>query len=858
MYSWKETFELCDKSNTFVANLNPGPVPSCTRTFSFLPLRYGAVGGTASQRGQLPFLSAYFSQPSKVGRLSESAYALRPLREGFLYVLIRRKEANYAWHSQYRVSDLASLEFIDADQPWAPAKPPFTGDGGVKGLSWMLRIQDMDSIEDLRFLYSPVPLTKNVRDKYRQQQKYRSTMTSVDVAELISAEPPRMDNVLTHDALELIAEYASDSKPALKEHLKSQAFAPLFPPPRQALLAEMRPDADRKAQRGVAVVLNDALGVVQELNAWRNASSDSLEAFMAQEDEEKVDNHRKFTIAFAIDNIRKLLEDEAEVTYHENQKLQKHIGVRYTDPEYQAGNRHVVVQSSGNYRTFRNPVHQQEVYKTELKSQRAESWDKYAPYIDEHMRQDFLKRYRAEVDKADTARDARTEDHLLWLQSEQLLQVLDLFDRNDTEQALLFEDQMGKAMTGMNGTEAGQALLERWREADVSRENLYWRSLAQNQQAAEAEVGTLFNERGLLEDLDSAALQDRMKKLVVLYDRGHALMDALAEGTGGPPSSYLVGGAMLINTLGNSLFQNKPATVLDKAANRVAMTLLHAQMGRYAKKIHFETRGGKPLSRGAAARIDRAATRSFDDALRGGSRGPMTEMRLGSVLTLLELWNLYNRLSVEDKNSRQYIEAVSAVVALTAVGIEIAAAAVAFGERSENAALRQGAKVFGGKLRLGAGILAGAAGFVGAWYDGQDALDNWRFGKYSLAGLYALRATTQLGAATLSITVGLAYAKPFFEYLLKKYGTQTFFGKAVSFGLQGSSALAARMALMLRLFFRINIVFLALMLIETFLLPNSLQRYFDHCTFRKERTNKTAETEEKEIKTMQNAVKDTL
>ncbi|HCN46722.1 MAG TPA: hypothetical protein DIT18_14570, partial [Pseudomonas sp.] len=536
------------------------------------------------------------------------------------------------------MSDLASLEFMDADQPWAPTPSPFAGEGGVKGLAWMLRVDDMDSIDDLRFLYSPVPLTKGVRDKYRQLSKHRDTMTSVDIAGLISEEQPRMDDVVSHDTLDLVAEYAADGKPALKEHLKSQAFALSLTPPGQAVRAEMRPTAGHKAQRGVAVVLNDALGVVQELNAWRNASSDSLEAFMAQEDEEKVDNHRKFTIAFAIENIRRLLEDEAEATFHKNQKLQTHIGVRYTDPQYQAGNRHAVVQSSGNYRAFRNPVHQQEVYKAELKSQRTESWDKYAPYIDEDMRQAFLKRYRAEVEKADAARNARTADHLLWLQSEQLLQALDLFDRNDTEQALLFEDQLGKAMVGMNATEAGQALLERWRDADISRDNLYWRALAQNQEAAEEEVAKLYQERSMLEDLDSAALQDRMKKLAVVYDRAHALMDALAERTGGPPSSYLVGGAMLINTLGNSLFQNKPATVLDKASSRVAMTILHSQLGRHAKDIHFETRGGKPLSRGATARIDRAATRSFDDALQGGSRGPMTEMRLGKVLVMLELW----------------------------------------------------------------------------------------------------------------------------------------------------------------------------------------------------------------------------
>ncbi|MHA6196164.1 T6SS effector BTH_I2691 family protein [Pseudomonas wadenswilerensis] len=856
MFDWNKTFELCEQNRLWLENQASGSATTCTRTFCFLPLRYGAVGGNANQRGQLPFLPPHLSKPMQVGRLSESGYALRPLREGFLYVLIKRKEAAYAWHSQYRISDIGTLDFIDPDQPWAPPAPAF-GPGGVKGLTWMLRLHDMDGIDDLRFLYSPVPLTRVMRDRFRQLGKYRDTMTSVDMAGLLSAEPSLMPNVLNRDALDLVADFAANSKPALKEHLKTQAFQP-FPPPRQAVSAEMRPAAGSKIQGGVAIVLNDALGMVQELNAWRNASSDSLDAFMAEEDEEKVDNQRKFTIAFAIDSIRKLVEDEAEATFHKNQKLQTHIGVRYTDPEYQAGNRHAVVQSSGNYRTFRNPVHQQEVYKAELSTQRTESWDKYVPYIDEDRRLDFLKRYRTEVAKVDLARDARTADHLLWLQSDQLLDALEVFDRNDTEQALLFEDQMGKAIAGMNATEAGQALLERWREADVSRGNLYWRSLAQNQQDAEEEVAALYQERNTLENIDPVALQDRLKKLAVVYDRAHAFMDALAEGTGGPPSSYLVGVAMLIDTLGNSLLQNKPATLLDKPANKVAAALLQAQLGRYAKNIQLEMRGGNSLSRGAAARIDRAAQRSFDDALRGGSHGQMSEMRLGKLLAVLDIWNLLNKLTVEDKGSRQYAELVAAILALTATGVEIGAAAVAFGSRSGNAALQQGAKVFGGGLRLGAGILAGAAGLVGAWYDIQDANENRDLKRYSIAGIYALRAVALLGAATLSITVGLAYAKPYLEYVLKQYGTRTVFGKALSFGLQGSTALAIRMALMLRLFFAVNAVILALVLIEIFLFPNPLQRYLDHCTFRKERSNGTAKSEEKEIETLQRALEGTL
>ncbi|WP_415639502.1 hypothetical protein, partial [Pseudomonas plecoglossicida] len=233
---------------------------------------------------------------------------------------------------------------------------------------------------------------------------------------------------------------------------------------------------------------------------------------------EKLSNQRKFTIAFAIDNIRQLVEDEAEQTYY---KHQQGLGVRYTDPEYQASNRHVVAQSYRGYQTFRNPAHQRQVQEAAAKASRAQSWDKYAPYLDEGLRQAFLRRYREHVDKADAAKQARAPDHLRWLQSEALLVALEAFDPNDTEQALLFEDQMGKALVGMNATAAGEQWLERWRQAVVSRENLVWRSLAQNQQDIQDEVASLFSDQGALAFLDPEALQGRLKKLADLYDKSH-------------------------------------------------------------------------------------------------------------------------------------------------------------------------------------------------------------------------------------------------------------------------------------------------------------------------------------------------
>ncbi|CAM3451311.1 hypothetical protein PSPL106493_24690 [Pseudomonas plecoglossicida] len=236
----------------------------------------------------------------------------------------------------------------------------------------------------------------------------------------------------------------------------------------------------------------------------------------------------------------------------------------------------------------------------------------------------------------------------------------------------------------------------------------------------------------------------------------------------------------------------------------------------------------------------------------------MAELRIGRALVFLELWNLYNKLAVTDKHSREYVEAAAAVVALTAAGVELGATAVSMAGRSGNAAVQQGAKVFSGGLRLTAGTLAGAAAAVGAWYDFNDFRENIKAEEYSIAGVYLLRSITQLDAASLSIAVGMGLANPFFEYLLKKYGSKPLVGTLIEKGAQISSSLATRMLPMLRIFFALNLVVFSLVLIEIFVLPDALQRYLDHCTFRKNRSNGIAETEEREIEILQNAIRSTL
>jgi len=863
MFGWNDTFNECAENRTLLDGiLNRGAEVTCTRTFTILPLRYGAVGGSAEQRKLLPSMPEHLNKPSSVGSLSESTYALRPLRQGFLYVLVQRVSAGtYEWHSQYRVSEAGTLTYMDAEEPWKRKAAAVPGMDDPPGWSWMFKVHDVDDVKDLRLLFSPCPLTKETLRRYRTLPASRNKLVSVDIAKFASQAPEEMDcvrrqdGVLTFDQLDCVADFAAVNQPRLSMLLKAQAFNPLAPP-LQATQAEMRPTATHNRFRGAAIVVDDALGITQELNAWRNASVEALEGFMAAEDGERLTNHRKFTIAFGIENIRKLVEDEAEKLYY---KEQWDFGVRYSDRGYEMSNSHMVPQSVRGYYNYRNPQHQREVQEAAARRRRAKSWSKYAGYIDEDMRQDFLNRYRDEVSKADAAKDARASDHLLWLQSEPLLDALEVFDRDDTEQALLFEDQMGKAVVGMNATAVGEELLDRWRKAGVSRENLFWRSLAQNQESVESEVDQLFGESETLKSVDPAALQNRLKKLADLYEKSHAMLDSLADAStgGGPPSGYLVGGAMLINTLGSSLFQSKTAAaIVDAPLNKLAASVLLARLGRYSQHYRLELRNGKELSRGSAARIDRSAGRQFDRALRAGKTGPMTEIRIGSTLVFLEMWNLYNKLAAENKHSKEYAEIVAALLLFTATGAELGASAVRLAEKSGNAAVKQGAKVFGGALRLWSGVLAGSSAMVGTWFDVAEAYDKYRFGKYSASGVYILRATLQLGAASLSIAMGLGSAGAYFDYLLRRYKTRSILNSAINAGARASAALAARMVPMLRIFFGINVFIVALILAEIYLLPDALEDYLDHCSFRKNRKNGIAVSEEEEIEKMQQAIED--
>ncbi|WP_343665184.1 T6SS effector BTH_I2691 family protein [Paraburkholderia tropica] len=850
MATWKDLFDQCDSNRSVLERvLGNGPAVACRPTFSFLPLRYAAVTGEPQSLKALPALPANLQRPQQVRKLNQSAYAVCALREGFLYVLANRGGA-YQWEGQFSVDANGALAYLSADKPWDKAKPDFQN---LSNLKWSVALHDIDGIDELRVMFTPDPLTATVLDHYRNQPSYRNTMQRFDIRQLAYSCVNAPDSMLTRDQFDLVADFAAEKTPELATLLADQAFARATVP-FAALRASMGPAAGQTGDRGVALVLDDGLGITQSLNAWRNRSVQFIEDYLRKSDpgdDKGVDNHRKYVIAFAIDNLKKTLAEQAEQQYLDSERS---IGVVYTDPGYSTGNAQAAIMSTGNYRTYRNPADQAAKQRTKIDQLRRDAWeDKYAKLVDERRRQHFLTEYRTMVAKADAIKDARARDHLTWLTSQRLQEAMLAYDRRDAAQGLYFESQLAAAMVGMNACKDGDELLAGWANGPTALTNLVWRTLAQNQEATEKEIEKLLAQRGHLVGLSESQLDDTIKNLAAIYDRSHSAVEDFEAAIehAGPGNKRMFGGVLLANVLGNRLFESKAASLLDTPTNVVLAWIFKARLGRFAQQMHLETRGGIALSNGVKRSINTAASESFAKALKAGVKGPMAELRVASVLALLEAWNLKIKAGKSDKGSREYLELTAAVMATSAAGLELGGAAVGLAERTGNVVVRQAATVFRSGLRLNAGVVAGGAAFVGAAFDVQDAN---QAENSSLSTVYYLRATAQVGAGAFSIGLGLGYGAPFLRYMAQKYATN----KAYEWAADQAARLALKTAFMLRWCIRINVAIFVLSIAIEYMLPNDLETYLDHSTFRINRSNGVADSEAKEVEIFQRAVENTF
>ena len=820
------------------------PSVSCKRNVSILALRYAVIGGSQAELAQ-PLAPQPVGGPGIA--LKNSRYTVRTLRDGYLYVFIDRNATGWVCEGAYQTFSSGLCKAL-----W-PSTPDNLRFGSVPDFGdRVIQISDPEDVNEARLLFTPDLLTPRMLAEIRSQKRLRDTLRKVDIRQLIQ-HCSNAEHIIEAAALEgSVSDIVAKTSATLTANLASQ----LFSPPTGIVPLEgvaTRLDATATQAQGFAVILDDPIGITQELNAWRNQSVESLEMFMRITDDEGIDNKRKHTIGFAIKHLKVTLAEQAEQRYvnHANS-----LGVRYTDREYATSNFHMVTASSGSYRSFRNPAAQECQELQDIQKARSDSWEKdYASSVDEVRLKAFMAEFQVAVKLSDETKDRRAEDHLLWLQSSALQEAYSYYDKRDSTNGLLFEAQIGASVVGMNCTKKGDAQIETWSNADsVTPKNWFWRGLAQNQTATIELINLMLAQRSQLPKLDGSQLQSLIKPLADIFDKSNAFVSEANRDTSATPIR-VSGAVLMINTFGTRILQSDAASMLDRPTNFALALVLKARLGKLGEQLHFESRG-TALSQGVKGKIGLAASNSFGDALAAGSAGPMLEVRLGTTLAMLEVWNLKLKAEKANKGTQEYLELTAAMLAVSAALLELGAVAVGFSERSHNMTIRQAGRLMSSELKLMAGMLAGGAAIAGALFDISSADEAQKQGEHSLAGVYVLRATAQAGAALFSTALGLAAAAPYLEKLIHQHGQNRFL-----IFMQGKSQQAAlKMAFMLRWCIRINIVIFAASVALEMLAPNELQHYLRHSTFRKKRSalNGTPKTEEAELTNLNKAVEATL
>lgn len=841
----------------------PSQSPAQVKTLNVLPLRHGVFASPDTQAMQaVPSIPAHVPAPVD---LQHAKASIETLRAGYLSVLVDR-QGERSWQC-YRCHADSSLERLDSLATGTPVPS--------------VVLDKPNTISNTWWLFSPDPLTDAKRqdyednaDAYAEQGKWQTFTPQAWLQGQRSLPSTLSSKQLRGHLLEARLE---DSL-ALQQALAEQFFAPTWLSAGQGPvwnaanlgsgLHTLNCTLQRLEQdRGAALVLDDALGIAQSLNAWRNGALDSTQAWLAEEDEQGVSNDWKVQIQQQIDKLHQgyagkkaagfMSREEstwdtrtqtalAALEYEEEQKRRL-----YGDDNFEA-------LFAEEFALRRKAIQQQQQGWLEHQSTRQYSPEQQAAYQKE-FEQDYLSRldtgqmnqvqtaFIQHNRKAEQEMERRAPDQIAVLQSDYLQNALHAYDKDNVDSGARFTAALGQAIDGLIGCQSGRDLLDGWWAVGPQSDpaNLCWRAVAYNQQALEDNLTemaqVLENETSSEPDWPTIGATQAVQAATGHFEKLDTAIGSL-ERHGVSVSGVLAWQAGLFR----NLFGSGHPTKGEKALYRLLGTVSRAQLGRYG----FDARMNALLASGSNAnpnrvrgQINRYSRQSLDDFI---TQPKASEVRYGrtlSVLIVLEaVMLLVKAETTEDKGSRFYLEAMAGVMAGAACGAEMLASAAEAAAKRAGPATADGARILQGNRKLWATSLGTVGGVVLAIYDFRDSGDAAQRSKDLKGDVFALayfsRGLAGLGLAGSSSLLAIATARPFFEHVARistnriaGLFAEAFAGLSIKLGTKSAQVWLTRLLM------GSNVVFWVATGAWYLVAPDALEAWCDKSVFRKNGAN---------------------
>ncbi|EKT4485423.1 hypothetical protein QEM02_005629 [Pseudomonas putida] len=887
MGSLSETLELCRRITTgYRPALRNSPVANCTRRFELLPLRYAAIGGNPAQRARLPKLPSYLSPFQDVGEMTHSSYAIRPLREGFFYLLIKRHSAPaYEWHSQYRVAPNGSLLYISADAPWEPAPSAGNLDEIIRSFGWTITLYDLDDIQELRPLFSPSPLTPRMLDNYRLlEDEYRSSLPAIDIARFIQpSDAPPQPHVLKHDQLSWVADFKAQDDTDLQALLDLQPFNNDQIVSPHASRQALAPLVNQSKPRGAALVIEDAIGITQELNAWRNAAVDDVKTrWLERTVEPGVDNERKLLVAQSFLEIEKLYPQMvAEQIVKREVMAEKVRNQPHLHAEIYAFSERARQQADAHDERMKPHMAQFErdvrakVQARHEAGEFSKKFDqKYGHLVDRPAMHDQLEAFEQAMQHAQQAAEDRAKDHARWVVSERLLQALDRYDNADLINGLAFAEQTGQCVIGMELSEWGAKVLDHWwRSDEADRANLAIRGISYNQNDIREELAALRAAAKAGPPAESSfELRESLARQALIAANAFGRINSLYEELQKSNNTASIGLHAWYVALGRQVLRTGAPNSADRALHHGLRLTLFASVHETAVDIRLSdaARSGQPIDpQRSGGQIARYLDQAWAENLMHANNSDFYKVRVSGLVCLLEgMLMAFKARELPDSDVRVKTELLAAAMTTAAAGFEVGASYVdqvvtRYGARS---ATGRGAAATLGRLKLWGAGLAGTGGLVLAWWDFADANKHIREAQNKessprnirLASAYRARGAATIALALAEGGTAIAMAKPFFDHL--SHSAKTKFARMLASSMGDlAKKLGTQVArvLLARLVVGAFWIGLVLTIVIYLLEEDALEKWCRRCCFRIGKTAKPYK-EHEELKELHSAFSEVL
>lgn len=814
----------------------------------------------AEAKVELPSLPDFAKKMVSDIPIEHSKYCLQMLRQGYLYILVDFKNGQKQWRIFSSSPEGCLTEY--SDNTTIPNIPPkYTCNIATDGAdASYISFKNSKDIEKIYFVFSPNKISNARLEIYQDTPEFvLSGMTPDQIRNGQTALKTQdiLTNILEISTALDIAEQQAflKSKPPYdfktgerdKANSQLQVIENIYTNrttyyDKDIMRTYMRYLSlynKLKKRQGVAIVVNDAIGITQSLNnRYHQALEKRMKPWMESNDSEGISNEHRLIV------YRQLLGFKESFHNHRIRQIIKH-NKQWENVAKWGRDKIIPVYT----RDLSNSISREIFQGAEealIKQQTEElSQKEFQKFYWDRLSQDKFKRFEQEFNErsqsAEQLAELRIDDYIKWLKSHQLVSALDLYDDTIPLDGIMFQLQMGVCLCGASGSSKVRKVLDEWwLEPQVTPTNLCMRTYLFNNKALIADINEYLDIQqniAINESADNNSHQPNVDKAINLLNkltkhvnRTGSIVNQIAD-RGFPIALLSVAFADLVRSFLRVTTQKFNQTIQNRLGNLIFAKIRDKALEMYESGYNINGHSFEVSPKKGVPQITRFAREKFNHSDLVNTKIAMMVFAFSSYETLKKIihgkWN----------DSRELAELTASLMASAAAGTQILTSAIK--SCIENSPTSKTATVTYnafGRLFLWSASFALMAGGVSAVLDFVDAKKAHEKNNDTLEIAYIVRATATLALSISQFAVALGALVPWFDNIITTSIERTFWVNVAEVGIViGRFAIGRAAAVWLAAInFYASMIIIVVSVCLIIFDDNAMQKWFDRCCFSKD------------------------